>query len=163
MTGNNFKFLLLFVMSVICSTNLGKCQQNIPPINMEIIQYVKSVMGTTVDRGECWDLANQALKRSHAIWDGQLKYGKLIDPNKEVVFPGDIIQFDHVQVKFKRGDTTFTENMKQHTAVVFKVVSKGKFVLAHQNTDFSGRKVGVSQFDIYTVVKGKMYFYRPQR
>ena len=40
---------------------------------------------------------------------------------------------------------------------------KGVFELAHQNTEFSGRKVGISKFDISTVVQGKMFFYRPTK
>lgn len=138
-------------------------QKDVPELNKEIIKYVKSVMGTQVDRGECWDLANEALIKYKAKWDGQYKYGEKINPKKDDVYPGDIIQFENVKVTYKIGNTTYKESMAHHTAIVYKVLDNGKFELAHQNTGFSGRKVGVSKLDLSTVVKGKMSFYRPVR
>jgi hypothetical protein len=152
--------LLLFLFSSSLSLN---AQTNIPELNKEIINYVESVMGTQVDRGECWDLANQALTRIGADWDLEYKYGKKIDPNKDRIFPGDLIQFENVKVKYTKGNTTYTEMMEHHTAIVYKVLGKGVYELAHQNTEFSGRKVGLSKLDINTVVQGKMMFYRPTK
>ena len=130
-------------------------------MNKKIIQYVKSVIGTQVDRGECWDLANQALIRNKAQWDGEYKYGKAVNPEKDEIFPGDLIQFKNVKLTYKVGNTIYKETMKHHTAIVYKVLAKGKYELAHQNTGFSGRKVGISTLDLSTVTKGKLYFYRP--
>lgn len=136
--------------------------QKIPDLNKKIIQYVNTVIGQQVDRGECWDLANQALTRHNAKWNGEYIYGKEIDPEKDAVYPGDIIQFEKVKVKYQIGNTITTESMGHHTAIVYKVYKKGKYQLAHQNTGFSGRKVGLSDLDLSNVIKGKMKFYRPQ-
>jgi hypothetical protein len=106
-------------------------------------------------------LANQALTRNKAKWDGEYKYGKSIDPKKDEIFPGDIIQFKNVKVTYKVGNTIYKEKMAHHTAIVYKVLATGKYELAHQNTGFSGRKVGISTLDLSTVTKGKLYFYRP--
>jgi hypothetical protein len=138
-------------------------QNNIPELNKEIIKYVESVIGTQVDRGECWDLANQALTKVGADWDLEYQYGKKIDPKEDRVYPGDLIQFENVKVKYTKGNATYTEIMEHHTAIVYKVLDKGVYELAHQNTEFSGRKVGLSKLDIKTVVHGKMMFYRPTK
>jgi hypothetical protein len=137
-------------------------QKGTPELNKKIIKYVNSVIGKQVDRGECWDLANQALNQNNAKWNGEYVYGKPIDPEKDEVFPGDIIQFEKVKVKYTKGNTITTETMGHHTAIVYKVYKKGKYQLAHQNTGFSGRKVGLSDLELENVIKGKMKFYRPQ-
>jgi hypothetical protein len=134
-----------------------------PPLNKEIVTYVRSVIGKQVDRGECWDLANQALIRSKAKWDGLYQYGNKVDPKKDQIYPGDIIQFENVQVKYKIDNSIYTETMDHHTAIVYKVLDKGKYEIAHQNTGFSGRTVGVSTLDLSQVTKGKLKFYRPMR
>jgi hypothetical protein len=136
-------------------------QDSIPSLNKQILEYVKTTIGKKVDRGECWDLANQALMLINAEWDHKYKYGKLVNPKKDVIYPGDIIQFEGVKVKFKKGNTTYTEDMSHHTAIINRVIDKGVYELAHQNTGFSGRKVGLSTLDISTIIKGKMSIYRP--
>lgn len=147
-------FILFYTISV--------WGQKIPEPNKQIIQYVSSVIGKQVDRGECWDLANQALTRINAKWDGEYIYGKEINPEKDIVYPGDIIQFERVKVRYSAGNAITTETMGHHTAVVYKVYKKGKYQLAHQNTGFSGRKVGLSDLELSNVIKGKLKFYRPQ-
>ena len=136
-------------------------QDSIPALNKQIIEYVKTTIGKKVDRGECWDLANQALTRIDADWNHEYKYGKLLNPKEDTIYPGDIIQFEGVQVKYKKGNTTYSESMEHHTAIIYSIIQKDIFELAHQNTGFSGRKVGLSKLDISTIKKGKMYIYRP--
>jgi len=136
-------------------------QENIPELNKRIIEYTESVIGKQVDRGECWDLAYQALNRFNAQWDGKFQYGKLINPKREPVLPGDIIQFKNVKIRYQITNTTYTEFMKQHTAIVYKVKRKNIFTIAHQNTEFSGRKVDLSDLNLTNVVKGDVKIYRP--
>ena len=151
--------LLIFVVGLGGITSLAN--DTIPQTNAAIVEYVESVIGTQVDRGECWDLANQALKRVNAKWDGQYVYGKAIDHKKEPVYPGDIVHFRNVTIKQTEGLTTYTQTMEEHTAIIVKVYAVGVFDLAHQNTNFSGRKVGVSPIDLNGLVKGKVTVYRP--
>ena len=136
-------------------------QENIPELNKRIIEYVQSVIGEKVDRGECWDLAYQALNRFNAEWDGKFQYGKLINPKREKVLPGDIIQFKNVKIRYQITNTTYTEFMEQHTAIVYKIKRKNVFTIAHQNTEFSGRKVGLSDLNMNNIVKGNIKIYRP--
>jgi hypothetical protein len=155
------RFYVIFFISVCFNYLTFSQDSKVPELNKKIIKYVKSVIGTQVDRGECWDLANQALTRNKAKWNGEYEYGERINPEKDEVFPGDIIQFKNVKVTYKAGNTIYKETMAHHTAIVYKVLAKGKYELAHQNTGFSGRKVGISTLDLSTVKKGKLYFYRP--
>lgn len=152
------------IISLILLTTFSLfAQENLPELNREIIEYLESVIGKKVDRGECWDLANQALKKSEADWDKAFVYGNLKDPKKDEIFPGDLIQFDNIVIKYQEGNNYYTETMGQHTAIVYKVKKKGVYEIAHQNTQFSGRKVGVSTLNTHHVVEGKMYFYRPTK
>lgn len=136
-------------------------QGSIPELNKSIIEYVESVIGEKVDRGECWDLAYQALTRNNADWDVKFQYGKPVNPKREPVLSGDLIQFKNVKLKYRIANTTYTEFMEQHTAIVYKVKRKNVFTIAHQNTDFSGRKVGLSDLNLNHVIKGKVKIYRP--
>jgi hypothetical protein len=153
--------LALLAVLLFSFVKKSNAQDSIPMLNKQIIEYVKTTIGKKVDRGECWDLANQALTRINADWNHEYKYGKLLNPKKDTIYPGDIIQFEGVKVKFRNGNTTYTETMDHHTAIVYRVIEKNVFELAHQNTGFSGRKVGLSTLDLSTIIKGKMTIYRP--
>jgi hypothetical protein len=141
------------ILAPVCDT--------IPALNQKIIELVRQQIGKTVGRGECWDLAAMALNQTGANWDKRYAFGRLVDPEKECVYPGDFIQFEGVKVKYKKGNSVFTENMDHHTAVINEVKSKGVYVLAHQNTGTSGRKVGLSDLDLKTIISGKYFVYRP--
>ncbi len=158
---NMTRFLIVALLFNLAATNLYPQNDTIPKPNQKIVEYVNRVMGTQVDRGECWDLAYQALTLVKAKWNGEYVYGKSIDYKTEAVFPGDIVHFKGVVVKQTKGLTTITETMEQHTAIILKVYAKGVYELAHQNTSFSGRKVGTSPIDLNGVVKGKVTIYRP--
>jgi hypothetical protein len=155
------KLIIPIIFIVFVSTL--KAQGKIPPLNQKIVDYVTTTIGKKVDRGECWDLAHQALSQNQAMWDWAYEYGQLIDPLKEIVYPGDLIQFEKVEVKYRKGNGIFTESMEHHTAIVYRVIDQEKkiFELAHQNTEFSGRKVGLSEFNFNNVTKGKVLVYRP--
>ena len=155
------KFYFVCFLAMFCNVLIA--EDSIPKANSQIVSYVESVIGKKVDRGECWDLANEALKLVNAKWDLQFKYGRLLDPEKDIIYPGDIIQFKNVKVvtKSEDGHETKTETMAQHTAIVYKVYEKGVFEIAHQNTAFSGRKVGTSRLVLKNIKRGKIYIYRP--
>lgn len=141
-------------------------QQKLPEINQDIVNYVGTMIGETVGRGECWDLADQALTHAGAYLDRSSQktiyiFGKQYDPKKKTVLPGDIIQFENVTVKYQDGNIIYTENYGHHTAIIYEVNPDGSLKLAHQNTSFGGRKVILSDMKLENVRKGKMYFYRP--
>lgn len=138
----------------------------LPELNNKIVEYLNSVMGTKVDRGECWDLAAGALAYSGAYFDrSSMKtvsiYGRKLNPKKEAILPGDLIQFENVEMQWKDGNTTYKESMAQHTAIVYQVNGALNYEIAHQNTSAWGKKVGVSNFRLDRVTKGKVMIYRP--
>lgn len=139
---------------------LAPCD-TVPQLNQKIISLVREQIGRTVDRGECWDLAALVLNQTGAKWDGRYTFGQKVDPEKDCVYAGDIIQFEGVKIKYTKGRAVFEETMAHHTAIIIDIKSKGVYTLAHQNTGTSGRKVGLSDIDVSTIVKGKYQIFRP--
>lgn len=140
----------------------------LPEFNAKVIEFVDKNMGKMVDRGECWDLAAGALAYSNAYFDrSSLKtaviFGKELNPLKDKILPGDMIQFKKVKMKWKEGNTTYESamGMPDHTAIVYKVNGSGDYEIAHQNTADWGKKVGVNNFRLDRVTGGKLKFYRP--
>ena len=142
--------------------------RNIPDLNTKVIEYVDTVKGKKVARGECWDLAAAALDYSGAYLDRSSQkslyvFGKELNPKKDKIFPGDIIQIENVKIEYSRGNMIYTENMIHHTAIIYEVMGKGLFSIAHQNTSSSGKKVGISDLNLNDIKKGEIIFYRPSK
>jgi hypothetical protein len=133
----------------------------IPELNKQMVDFVKSQMGKKVARGECWDLAAQGLNKIGANWDKNYIFGKEIDVKKDCIYPGDIFQFEGVKIEYKKGNTTYWEEMEHHTAIVFKVNGKENFTMAEQNTSSLGKKVGLSELELKNILKGKYKVFRP--
>ncbi|MBD80145.1 MAG: hypothetical protein CL840_14625 [Crocinitomicaceae bacterium] len=138
-----------------------KACDKVPKLNQKIIEFVDSKIKKKVGRGECWDLAFEALSSTDAKWDGQYKFGKEVFYRSECIFPGDIIQFERVKIKYEKDGITYNGEMAHHTAIIYEVKEIGVYTLAHQNTAFSGRKVGLSELDVKNISKGKFKIYRP--
>lgn len=139
-----------------------------PELNLKVIEYVETKIGLQVDRGECWDLAAAALDHAGAYLDRSNKkniyvFGRALNPSRESVLPGDILQLENVKLEYQEGEYIITENMAHHTAIIYEVIDKGHFRIAHQNTSFSGKKVGISELKTAHVKSGKIYYYRPVR
>lgn len=156
------KNLTLAMIIIFCSQVLF-AQEQIPELNQEIVAYVKTTIGTKVNRGECWDLAAEALNRNDAQWNKEYEFGEAYNPKTKDVLPGDLIQFENVKLQYTEGNKTTTETMGHHSAIIYRVIDQQKkiFELAHQNTGFSGRKVGLSTFNLNYVTRGSLIFYRP--
>jgi hypothetical protein len=155
-------FFTSFKNSIHKNYNL-QINDSIPEMNQQIITFVKSKIKTKVGTGECWDLAAEALKIVDASWDMKYDFGREINYKKEIVFPGDIIQFENVILKYEMDGKKYTEKMSHHTAIIFEVKDKTNFTIAHQNNGYSGKKVGVSPLDLTTQTKGKFKIYRPEK
>ncbi len=150
-------FLAIFLLAVSFAPPCDK----IPELNLQMQAYVKSVVNKKVARGECWDLAAQGLNKINANWDKNYGFGKVIDPRRDCVFPGDIIQFEGVEITYEDKGTYFVESMEHHTAVVYEVKEKGKYIIAQQNTGFHGKRVSLDPLEMKNVRKGSYTFYRP--
>lgn len=151
---------ILLFSSYAPTARRGECDQ-MPALNREVVAFVKSKIRQTVGRGECWDLAAEALNSTGAAWDHHYGFGKEISPVSDCVYPGDIIQFEGVTVKYQKDGYLYEEIMSRHTAVIFTVKGKGSYVVAEQNTSAGGRKVTLNPLELRNVVTGKYSIYRP--
>lgn len=136
-------------------------EMTLPQVNQRVVNYVNGQIGNKVGRGECWDLAAEALNNAHAKWDGQYGFGAVVDWRKEEVMPGDIVQFENVFVEHRIEGGSVREQYGIHTAVVVEVHGRGDYVLAHQNVRPVGKRVGTAPLLMSEVRSGKLRFYRP--
>lgn len=151
-------FLIFIIIPI--QAFLQDCD-SVPSMNQEVVQHALGKKGKKVDRGECWDLIRFALNSANAKWDGLEGYGKEINWKNECVYPGDIIRFDKVKITYKIGNTTYTETMQHHVAVIYEIKNKNEWLILDQNTEQNGRKVGISIVRISAVKSGKVRVYRP--
>lgn len=155
------KITALIFLILTFNVSAQNCD-DIPAINAEIVALTRAKVKKKVGSGECWDLAQYVLDETNAKWGGY-EYGTLIKHEKECVYPGDIIQFEKIKLKWMEESTTFNESMMHHTAVIVQVINKDEVIIAHQNTADHGKKVGYSIFKFDRIMSGKLFVYRPVR
>ena len=127
-------------------------------LNQKVFKWARSKLGQKIGIGECWDLAQGALKHAGAkastpsgrdedyVWGAPVRV--------QMVVPGDILQFrNHLVTKTVHTDITFDDGSgsedttidplgrPHHTAIVAE--NKGAFglVIFEQNIRPGGRKV----------------------
>lgn len=154
------KSILLFSSLFISLAVAAQCD-SVSPLNLKIVELTKAKMGKKVMRGECWDLAKYVLNEAKCNWDGGYVYGAELKKSA-CLMPGDVIQFKNVKIQYQEGRTKFTELMTHHTAIIYEVINSDEVVLIHQNTGYTGRKVGTSKLRFSTIVKGSYKIYRPE-
>ncbi|MEO8086352.1 MAG: hypothetical protein ABI763_06010, partial [Bacteroidota bacterium] len=107
---------------------------SIPGLNQQILAFVDLKMNKKVGRGECWDLAAEALNTAGAKWNGKLKYGRLLNLKTDSILPGDIIQFEGVKIQYEKGGAKYKMIINHHTGVIYNMKSTRQFDMANQNT-----------------------------
>jgi hypothetical protein len=117
-----------------------------PLANKMVIEYVESVMGTQVGRGECWDLLMGAQFYIRGVKRSTPK-------KKQTILPGDFIGFENV-----RADGF---SFPDHYAIIMKVVSPNVYVIAHQNHN-GNRTVTQLTVDLNKISGGKYNISRPK-
>lgn len=156
--------LILFFTSTPPGSDVTRSAcDTVPELNKQIVSFVKSSLNKKVGRGECWDLAAQALNNVGASWDKNYVFGKEIAYKTECVYPGDIIQFEGVEIEYKKKEVFYREQLEHHTAVIYLVKDKGNFVVAEQNTNTLGKKVGLNDLELKNVLKGTFKIFRPHK
>ncbi len=149
-------FILIFL-----SLSFHISDNEIPPTNAKIIEYINSVKGKKVDRGECWDLANGALTYAHAKWESPYGFGKPINYKTEKIIPGDIILIQNVTMESKSENSITRWKMVEHTAILFELKETNKVMVAEQNVN-GVRKVQINEWNLDDVKSGTLQFFRPQ-
>lgn len=150
----NFQKIILCLLIGLAIPTLSQAQNTLPDVNSKIIEFCTKSMGKKIDRGECWDLAKFALDYAQADWTSPYDFGTIVNPKKERIIEGDLIQFENV--KLSNGT-----NFPHHTAIVYKVIESNKFIIIHQNFN-NVRKVSTLELDLNLMTKGSITFYRPR-
>lgn len=138
----------------------GTAAQN---LNQNVLIWVRGKLGRQVDRGECWDLGELALKQAGAATSNDL--GPVGDDDDYIwgdeetdfkqVKPGDILQIrDHSVTTTTESVYTFADGTEvsaesyatvgrpHHTAIVDQAINgKGAFKTLEQNVDPKGKVV----------------------
>jgi hypothetical protein len=133
------------------------------PLNKEVLDFAISRKGERVGRGECWDLVQEPLDIHSADWPRSLEYGLELNPARDEIKPGDIIQFRSVRIVTEiPGVGTRTEiiGMPDHTAVVYEVLGENRYKLLHQNIN-GKRYVIETENDFSGRVSGSIRYFRP--
>ena len=132
-------------------------------LNDRVIAFTNKVMGTSVGRGECWDLAQEALDMNLADWTRPTTFGLPLNPETDEIKAGDIIQFRTLKItEHLPGGVTRWETLgaPDHTAVIYKVLGKKRYTLAHQNVG-GKRSVMKGTINLANVTGGQYWIYRP--
>jgi len=153
--------LFIFCATVLLASGTVAQVEDLPIVNQRVVAFVRENMGRQVGRGECWDLAAGALNAAGARWDGYHGFGRPVDPEHGPVLPGDIVQFEGVEFRWKEGSEVHTVRMSHHTAVVMESRSPGVYVIAQQNTRTTGRRTSTGDLVLSRRIKGHIKFYRP--
>jgi len=141
-------------------TRFTSALDSLPELNREIISFVNSKMNKKVGRGECWDLAAEALNATGAQWNGKLQFGRKLEKG-EPLLPGDIIQFEGVKIKYRETNARYTQVMKHHTGIIHSLKGSKQFDMANQNTEEHGKKVSITYVDLEQITAGHYFIYRP--
>ena len=134
---------------------------SVPALNKRIIDFVNTRINLKVGEGESWDFVAEALDSVGAKWNHEYKFGREIDLKKECAYPGDVIQLTKIKIEYHENHTFYREEIPNHTAIIYEVISQDHFILIEQNTGKLGMKVGTSPFEIKRLKAGKFKIYRP--
>ncbi|MCC6372844.1 MAG: hypothetical protein IT236_17705 [Bacteroidia bacterium] len=134
---------------------------SIPELNKKVLEFASSKINLKVGMGDAWDLASEALNAAGAKWDNDYKFGRKINPDKECILPGDIIEMRGTKIEYKEHDVFYREELKLHIAIIYSVAKQNHFVLIEQNTGKLGQKVGTSPLELKQLKTGKYKIFRP--
>lgn len=132
-----------------------KPQGPISEIQREVVNFAADNIGKRIGRGECWDLADQALRAAGAEPPRGYTFGTPI-PLDEIQ-PGDILQF--TAARFDEPGYWTIMGMPNHTAVVHAVGDTRAFIL-QQN--FNGKRyVTTYDLNLNNLTSGSLEAFRP--
>jgi hypothetical protein len=130
-------------------------QGPISEIQREVVNFAADNIGKKIGRGECWDLADQALRAAGAEPPKGYSFGDRIPLNE--IQPGDILQF--TSARFDEPGYWTIMGMPNHTAVVHAVGDTRAFIL-QQNFD-GKRHVTTYDLNLNNLTSGQLEAFRP--
>ena len=132
-------------------------QGPISEIQREVVNFAADNIGRKIGRGECWDLADQALRAAGAEPPKGYTFGDRIPLNE--IQPGDILQF--TSARFDEPGYWTIMGTPNHTAVVHAVGDTRAFIL-QQNFD-GKRYVTTYDLNLNNQTSGQIEAFRPVR
>lgn len=161
-------------------------------LSKKVYDYAKNKFGQKVGSGECFDLADFALKsidaktaKDYGKITGNADYvwGELIDFRKAV--PGDVIQFRDYKLTITVNEdgyspykSRYTITRPHHTAIISRVKGGSAILVLEQNIGDGPQRRTVQENELYfgspapiqkgkektiITVSGIAKFYRPQK
>ena len=130
-------------------------QGPISEVQREVINFAADNIGKKIGRGECWDLADQALRAAGAEPPKGYSFGDRIPLNE--IQPGDILQF--TSARFDDPGYWTIMGTPNHTAVVHAVGDTRAFIL-QQNFD-GKRYVTTYDLNLNNQTSGQIEAFRP--
>ncbi|QHV96079.1 hypothetical protein [Spirosoma endbachense] len=146
-------------------------------VNQVIVQYAANKVGHRDGDGQCWTLAEKALKNAHAKTSNDIMGADGVNSDADYVWgtetslanlqPGDIVQFNYYTMHIDNADGSWREEGRgepRHTAIVASVGAGGKVVVYEQNIPDGGP---VKKSTLYfkntdsVTLGGSWWFYRP--
>lgn len=125
-----------------------------------ILDYAQGRIGQKIERGNCWDLAYQALNYAGA----RLPYGfENYEFGREIsrsqLAPGNLISFREVQIQYPNG--YWMSFSPVHVAIV-KQVNGNQVTVIHQNAPY-GSPVREDVIDLGYVTSGTVRYFAADR
>lgn len=130
-------------------------QGPISELQREVVNFAADNIGKKIGRGECWDLADRALRAAGAEPPKGYTFGDRIPLNE--IQPGDILQF--TSARFDEPGYWTIMGMPNHTAVVHAVGDTRAFIL-QQNFD-GQRHVTPYDLNLNNLTSGRLEAFRP--
>ncbi len=151
---------VLVLMSGTVADAQEKTSKSLPPLNKKVLQFAEQKLGKKVGNGQCWTLADEALRSADAKRPGRQGYGayqfgKQLG-KKEKLLPGDVLQMYNVLLRYPKSFQQFP----LHTAIVSKVEGT-KIEVLNQNVG-ADMTVKRTRFDLRALKRGKIIGFRPQ-
>jgi hypothetical protein len=160
----------------------GNAKRSTASLGEQVLTFARRQHGRRVGSGECFDLADRALRHAgakHASDYGEITASADYVWGREVnladIRPGDIIQFRDYHYRLEKSDGSWEEEQERphHTAVVESIDEHDKITVLEQNappgsnvhrielylssTSFNERNIRIT-----ITVQGQVWFYRPE-
>ncbi|KAG9232754.1 putative altered inheritance of mitochondria protein 3 [Amylocarpus encephaloides] len=130
---------------------LDDCRQR---YSERVASWSESMKGRQVGDGECWTLANEALKAVALTYHNPSRSAQ-----EAGVARGDVLQILAAVFKSKDGLRTSWAGDPDHTAVVTGIAHDGKLSVVESNVG-GVKKVQVGSYDLSEMTKGEVRIFR---
>ena len=157
------KWLTPTLAGIVLLAGAAFAADKLPPLNAKVLAFAEENAGKKVGNGECWTLADEALraagaKRPHTGGFGANVFGKEV-ALKEAL-PGDVLQLEGARFEWHNRDGfSFWAEFPHHTAIVAAV--KGRTITVWNQNVNNEKKVQKSVIDLDNLKKGTITAFRP--